>query len=193
MMCLKKRAFDLIVVLAAAPAAILIVALASLATAIASGRPVFFFQDRVGFKGQTFRLFKLRTMTSSPSGSAVATSAQDSRITPLGRILREYRLDELPQLLNVLKGEMSLIGPRPEQPALVAEYRRHLPNFDHRHLVKPGITGLAQVMYGYASNLKETRNKLRYDLIYVRNSSVRLEARIALRTVRTVLGRERVR
>jgi len=193
MMCLKKRAFDLIVVLAAAPAAILIVALASLATAIASGRPVFFLQDRVGFNGQTFRLFKLRTMTSSPSGSAVATSAQDSRITPLGRILREYRLDELPQLLNVLKGEMSLIGPRPEQPALVAEYRRHLPNFDHRHLVKPGITGLAQVMYGYASNLKETRNKLRYDLIYVRNSSVRLEARIALRTVRTVLGRERVR
>ena len=188
-----KRSVDLLIVGAAAPAALLVVTLACLATAIMCGRPVFFIQERVGMNGRLFRMIKLRTMSRSDSTSAMATLAQDNRITPIGRILREYRIDELPQLLNVLKGEMSLIGPRPEQPGLVNEYRRYLPRFDERHVVKPGITGLAQVMYGYASNLKETRNKLRYDLIYVRKPSVRLEAQIALMTVRTVLGREKVR
>ena len=188
-----KRACDLLIVAAAAPAALLLIALAGLATLVTSGRPVFFIQKRVGLHGRIFKMVKLRTMANSQSVLAVATSVQDNRITRVGRLLRIYRIDELPQLLNVLKGEMSLIGPRPEQPALVDEYRRHLPNFDDRHLVKPGITGLAQVMYGYASNLKETRNKLRYDLIYVRNSSLALEAQIAVRTVKTVLGCERVR
>jgi lipopolysaccharide/colanic/teichoic acid biosynthesis glycosyltransferase len=175
---LAKRIFDVVAVIAAAPAALLIVAVSAAAIAISNGRPIFFIQERVGLRGRAFRMIKLRTMTNGRD-AAVAASKQDQRVTP--------------QLLNVLKGEMSLIGPRPEQPALVEQYRRLMPEFDERHLVKPGITGLAQVMYGYASNAEETRIKLRYDRYYVKNASLMLEAKIFAKTVKTVLRCEGAR
>jgi lipopolysaccharide/colanic/teichoic acid biosynthesis glycosyltransferase len=182
-----KRVLDLILVVLAAPSALLIVGIAGLAIALSSGTPVFFMQDRVGLRGRRFRMIKLRTMAPTTECHQRATSAHDNRVTRLGAILRQYRIDELPQLLNVLKGDMSLIGPRPEQPALVDHYRSVIPGFDERHLVKPGITGLAQVMYGYAGNTEETRTKFSYDQFYVRNACPALEARIALKTVGVVL------
>jgi len=132
-------------------------------------------------------------LRTDPLQYAAATSCNDPRITPLGRILRSYRIDELPQLVNVLRGEMSVIGPRPEQPMLVEQYKKLFPNFDERHLVRPGITGLAQVMYGYAANARETRKKLRYDRFYVRKCSVSLDAVIVLKTIHTVLWAQKVR
>ena len=182
-----KRILDVVLVLLAAPSALLIIALAGLAIVLSSGRPVFFRHYRIGFRGRCFRMAKLRTMLPASSCCEQATSANDIRITPLGAILRQYRIDELPQLLHVLKGDMSLIGPRPEQPALVEHYRTVIPEFDERHLVKPGITGWAQVMYGYAGNAEETRTKFSYDQYYVRNANPALEARIAWKTVQVVL------
>src|SRR5581483_7243917 len=117
-------------------------------------------------------LYKLRTMTNCQTPSPqVATDINDARITPFGAWLRRYHLDELPQFWNVLRGHMSLVGPRPEQPRLVEEYQRQIPHFALRHLVKPGISGWAQVNYEYAANAKETKIKLVYDLYYVKNLS----------------------
>jgi len=187
-MSVAKRIFDLLAILAAAPAVLLILAIAMLAIVISSGRPIFFIQDRIGLRGRVFPMIKLRTMRAVSASDAVAASIGDQRVTSVGRVLRRYRIDELPQLLNVLKGDMSLIGPRPEQPILVEQYRRVIPDFDHRHLVKPGITGLAQVMYGYASNVEETQIKVEYDRFYVENASLLLEAKIVIWTMQTVFG-----
>lgn len=187
-MSVAKRIFDLLAILAAAPAVLLILAIAMLAIVISSGRPIFFIQDRIGLRGRVFPMIKLRTMRAVSASDAVAASIGDQRVTSVGRVLRRYRIDELPQLLNVLKGDMSLIGPRPEQPILVEQYRRVIPDFDHRHLVKPGITGLAQVMYGYASNVEETQIKVEYDRFYVENASMLLEAKIVIWTMQTVFG-----
>jgi lipopolysaccharide/colanic/teichoic acid biosynthesis glycosyltransferase len=111
-----------------------------------------------------------------------ATEVGDSRVTPVGRVLRRFRIDELPQLWNVLTGDMSLVGPRPEQPHLTENYTRALPAFAYRTLVRPGITGWAQLRSGYAANLVETRAKLTYDLYYIKNMSLTLDLKIALRT-----------
>lgn len=182
-----KRAFDIAAIIGAAPTVILIMAVAVLAIAITSGGPIFFIQERVGLRGRTFRMIKLRTMRAAVESDAVAACVSDQRVTPVGKILRQYRIDELPQLWNVLKGDMSLIGPRPEQPLLVAQYRNLIPEFDRRHLVKPGITGLAQVKYGYAASVEETRIKFAYDRFYVDNPSVLLEAKIVVWTMQTVI------
>jgi len=183
---------DITLVLAALPAASLLIGAAALAIFVRQGRPIFFSQDRVGHKGKIFRIKKLRTMSTEVSGSA-ATIVGDQRITPLGQVLRQYRIDELPQLINIIKGEMSLIGPRPEQPHLVQEYRNHIPGFETRHFVRPGLTGLAQVTCGYASNLDETRTKVVYDLQYVQRASIWLDLKIAAKTVKTVLRRDGAR
>jgi lipopolysaccharide/colanic/teichoic acid biosynthesis glycosyltransferase len=185
---IAKRTFDLAAVASAAPFALLIVAVAALLILVTCGRPILFVQERVGYCGRVFRILKLRTMSNAPASMPMATAEQDNRITALGHFLRLYRIDELPQLINVLKGEMSLIGPRPEQQPLVEKYRLSMPLYDNRHLVKPGITGLAQVMYGYAGDEEQTRIKLRYDLYYVSNMSLLLDAKIVVRTVWTVLG-----
>ncbi len=183
-----KRTFDILTVLVAAPAALLTIGVAAVVIFISSGRPVFFIQPRVGFRGKTFSMYKLRTMSNREPTCNAPTIVRDQRVTPVGAALRLYRIDELPQLLNILRGDMSLIGPRPEQPSLVSFYRDRLAWFDTRHEVRPGITGLAQVECGYASNLEETRVKLSYDLQYVINWSFALEARIFLKTVSTVIG-----
>jgi exopolysaccharide biosynthesis polyprenyl glycosylphosphotransferase len=154
--------------------------------------PVFFSQTRVGKNHVPFRIYKLRTMWTSKGGGDLYTQPGDSRITRVGRVLRATRLDELPQLWNVLRGEMSLIGPRAEWDRLVENYERDIPCYHFRHLVKPGITGWAQVNYPYGANQADTLRKLEYDLYYIRHFSFRLDATIVLKTIHIMLfGRGR--
>ncbi|MFZ5495218.1 MAG: exopolysaccharide biosynthesis polyprenyl glycosylphosphotransferase [Verrucomicrobiota bacterium] len=148
--------------------------------------PVFFRQPRVGKNRTLFHAIKLRTMREHHDG-AVYTGAQDSRITPVGRFLRATRLDEVPQLWNVLIGDMSLIGPRAEWLKLVEDYEKKIPCYHFRHLVKPGITGWAQVNYPYGASLDDTLRKLEYDLYYIRYFSFVLDASIVLKTIHIML------
>lgn len=148
--------------------------------------PVFFHQTRVGRNRVLFEAYKLRTMRVHHAG-APYTTENDTRITPIGRVLRATRLDEVPQLWNVLRGEMSLIGPRAEWVKLVEEYERKIPCYHYRHLVKPGITGWAQVNYPYGASLEDTLRKLEYDLYYIRFFSFVLDASIILKTIHVML------
>jgi lipopolysaccharide/colanic/teichoic acid biosynthesis glycosyltransferase len=191
---LIKRYSDIVVTLLMAPIAGFLGGMAALAILISMGRPIIFAQDRVGRHGRVFRMYKLRTMcVQDPNGTQIATSKNDNRITPLGKIFRRYRIDELPQLLNVLKGDMSLIGPRPEQPQLAAEYKQIIPQYDLRHEVNPGLSGWAQVNFGYASTIDETRTKMTYDLYYVREFGPVLDIEIAFATVWTLLSAQSAR
>jgi lipopolysaccharide/colanic/teichoic acid biosynthesis glycosyltransferase len=148
--------------------------------------PVLFTQTRIGRNHVPFRVIKLRTMRVHAGGPRY-TQPGDSRITRIGRLLRKTRIDEFPQLLNVLKGDMSLIGPRAEWDKLVADYEAQIPCYHFRHLVRPGITGWAQVNYPYGGNLEDTLRKLEYDLYYIRHFSFRLDATIVLKTVHIML------
>ncbi len=151
----------------------------------------FFKQARVGKSGKLFEIIKLRTMQTGAEKATgpVWARRRDSRITKLGSFLRKTHIDEFPQLINVLRGEMSLIGPRPERPFFVNRFRREIPNYEMRLAVKPGITGLAQVRYKYDESLADVRNKLTYDLVYVKRMSWGMDTRILLWTLRTVNGR----
>ncbi len=160
--------------------------LVAIAIWIGDRGPVFFRQPRVGKNRVIFAIVKLRTMKVHHDG-AVYTGKQDNRITPLGRFLRATRLDEVPQLWNVLVGDMSLIGPRAEWVKLVEEYEEKIPCYHFRHLVKPGITGWAQVNYPYGANLDDTLRKLEYDLYYIRYFSFVLDASIVLKTIHIML------
>jgi exopolysaccharide biosynthesis polyprenyl glycosylphosphotransferase len=148
--------------------------------------PVFFRQPRVGRNRVIFQALKLRSMRVNQAGSSY-TQVNDSRITRIGRFLRQTRLDEVPQLWNVLRGDMSLIGPRAEWVKLVEEYERQIPCYHFRHLVKPGITGWAQVNYPYGANLEDTLRKLEYDLYYIRYFSFVLDGSIVLKTIQVML------
>ena len=180
-----KRALDfvgaltLLVILS--PVMLLVAALVR----ISSKGPVIFRQVRLTDGGRTFTMLKFRTMCQNAESKtgAVWAAKNDSRVTPLGKFLRKTRLDELPQLINVLKGEMSLIGPRPERPEFADLLKKELPSFDKRHMVKAGITGLAQVEHGYASCTESYRRKLALDLLYVKRCCLLLDLRIALRTI----------
>ncbi len=144
-----------------------------------------YMQRRVGQHGRIFTMFKFRTMRPG-SAEARFADAEAHRITPLGQFLRRYRLDELPQILNVLRGEMSLIGPRPEQPEFVAQFDLSLPGYHHRHAVRPGLSGLSQVVQGYTSDANGTRRKLALDLRYINRCGFRMEAYVFWRTLVTV-------
>ena len=148
-----------------------------------SAGPVFFLQERVGLCGKLFRIIKFRSMRQHHAGPQI-TVGEDARITRSGRFIRAYKLDELPQLINVLLGDMSLVGPRPERPELVAKYAAEEPLYRLRHLLKPGLTGLAQVMGAYAT---KPDVKLRYDLGYLFHWSPVLDLFVLARTVTTVL------
>jgi lipopolysaccharide/colanic/teichoic acid biosynthesis glycosyltransferase len=151
--------------------------------------PVFHVQRRTGRHGREFDLLKLRTMHAhAESQGAQFTSRSDPRVTRVGRVLRACRLDEVPQMLNVLRGEMSFIGPRPERPEFMAMLEEQIPRFSARLLVKPGLTGWAQVKGGYASTVPEMTRKLEYDLYYIKNRSFRLDFQILANTFTTVLG-----
>jgi lipopolysaccharide/colanic/teichoic acid biosynthesis glycosyltransferase len=152
--------------------------------------PVLFAQERVGHRGRAFRLYKVRTMTHASAGAPARWARQgDARITRVGGVLRRLRIDELPQLWNVLRGDMSLVGPRPEQPAIVEELQRHIAFFDYRHLVKPGITGWAQIHQGYAASVEASAVKLSYDLYYVGRHSLAMDLDIILRTLFVMAAR----
>ena len=152
--------------------------------------PVLYRQLRTGVNGTTFYIYKFRTMVNDAESEGAQWAAHnDSRITRVGRVLRRTRLDELPQLWNVLKGEMSFIGPRPERPDFNKELEKVIPYYDLRHLVKPGITGWAQVMYAYGSSTEDALEKLQYDIYYIKNYSLLLDLFIVLKTFRVMLGR----
>jgi len=183
-----KRVLDLVFILLSLPVVLPLMAVTALAIRLESPGPVLFWQERVGQGGKTFWLVKFRSMRSGAEDNVARTTDEDdARITRVGRIIRRFRVDELPQLWNVLKGEMSLIGPRPEQVALVREFEKAIPFYQWRHRVKPGLTGWAQVNQGYASGVEDTMEKLEYDLYYVKHLSLWLDLAILLETVRTVL------
>jgi exopolysaccharide biosynthesis polyprenyl glycosylphosphotransferase len=178
-----KRASDIFFALVGLVLAAPLIALAAIAIKLDDRGPVFFFQTRIGRNHVPFRLAKLRTMRVSGDEGNRYTQLGDSRITRIGRFLRASRLDELPQLWNVLTGEMSLIGPRAEWDKLVEDYERQISCYHFRHLVKPGITGWAQVNYPYGANMEDTIRKLEYDLYYIRHFSFMLDASIVLKTI----------
>lgn len=151
--------------------------------------PIFYSQMRNGFEGKQFRIIKLRTMIINAEKDGIQWAKNsDQRITKIGKILRKLRIDELPQLLLVISGEMSLIGPRPERPKIDNLLRRHLPNYDLRYSIKPGISGWAQVNYPYGSSIKDSKYKLSYDIYYIKNFSILLDCIIFLKTIRLVLN-----
>jgi len=165
-----------------------IVLLAAIATALETGFPILFRQERVGQHGRSFTLFKLRTMRkdAEKNGAVWASAGGDPRITRVGNFLRKTRIDEFPQLVNVLFGDMSFVGPRPERPVFVEELQAHIPYYGERHSVKPGITGWAQVKNGYTSSIEESEAKLRYDLYYIKNMSFWLDLQILLDTFKVI-------
>ncbi|MEW6572386.1 MAG: sugar transferase [Bacillota bacterium] len=181
-----KRAVDIGVAAFVLSAAGPLLGSIALLVRLSSPGPIFYLQERVGLRGCLFRLLKFRTMIDNAEKETgpVLAQAGDPRITRVGRVLRATRLDELPQLFNVLKGEMSLVGPRPERPVFVDEYTRAHPAYHYRHLVKPGLTGMAQVYGRYTTSPED---KLRYDLYYIRNYSLLLDLKILLRTVPVAL------
>lgn len=159
-----------------------------LALKLSSKGPIFFTQERVGENQKPFKLFKLRTMVSDAEEGEPAWAAEnDPRVTLVGKILRKIRLDELPQLINILKGEMSLIGPRPEREFFIKKFNENIPYYSLRFSVKPGLTGWAQVMYRYGASEEDALEKLQYELYYVKNMSLPLDFRILLKTIRIVL------
>lgn len=165
-----------------------LLALAALAIKLESPGPVLFRQYRVGRWLRPFEILKLRSMYFDPNDrSAKWTTKGDRRITRVGRFLRRTRLDEVPQLWNVIKGQMSLIGPRPEQLPLARRLAQLTPYYDWRHAVRPGITGWAQINMGYCASTEESQRKLEYDLFYLRHISLRLDLEVALATVSVVL------
>lgn len=149
---------------------------------------IFYTQTRIGRGGKPFTLFKFRTMCEDAEREGPKwAAANDSRVTSIGRILRKFQLDELPQLWNILKGEMSFVGPRPERPEFVTELRTAIPFYDLRHLVRPGLTGWAQLNFRYGASIEDAREKLEYDLYYVKNRSLTLDIAIILKTLNVVL------
>lgn len=164
-----------------------LIAVTALAVWLEDRGPVFFFQNRVGKNHATFRIVKIRTMRVRETPGDLYTKPGDARITAVGRFLRASRIDEFPQMWNVLRGDMSLIGPRAEWDRLVENYERDIPCYHFRHLVKPGITGWAQINYPYGSNLEDTIRKLEYDLYYIRHFSFLLDATIVLKTIHIML------
>jgi lipopolysaccharide/colanic/teichoic acid biosynthesis glycosyltransferase len=186
----RKRLLDLFLVGAILPIALPVLAVSALAVLLTMGRPILFVQDRVGLGGKSFKMLKLRTMRPAAVGAAAAATdaANSVRITPVGRFLRKYRIDELPQLFNVLVGNMSVVGPRPEWKVLSDAYREKFPVYSYRTLVRPGITGWAQVRSGYAADLEETRMKVGYDLFYIKNFSFALDVQILVRTIWTLVS-----
>lgn len=184
-----KRTMDVVLAGAASFVALPICLLTALAVRLDSAGPVFYRQDRVGFQGQLFTLFKFRSMVDDAERETgpVWASRNDPRITRVGRIIRKLGIDELPQLYNVLRGEMSLVGPRPERPHFVDRFRREIPGYAERLRVLPGITGLAQVKHKYDETIDDVRQKLRFDFTYIRTHSFFKDCFILFYTIYIIL------
>jgi exopolysaccharide biosynthesis polyprenyl glycosylphosphotransferase len=186
----SKRLTDVLLASALLIATLPLMFFVALAIKCDSAGPLFYGQERVGLRGRRFAVLKFRSMRedAEADGGPVWAAAQDHRVTRVGRFIRWARIDELPQLWNVLRGEMSIVGPRPERPYFVEQFNKLIPFYDDRHAMLPGITGWAQVNYPYGASLEDAREKLRYDLHYISNHSFVLDLKILLATVRVVLS-----
>jgi lipopolysaccharide/colanic/teichoic acid biosynthesis glycosyltransferase len=187
-----KRLWDLIVTILALPLLLPFLGIVAALIKLDSPGPVFFRQERMGYRGHPFRMYKFRSMRhgddAADAREAAMTRDADDRVTRIGRTIRRYRIDELPQVLNILKGEMSWIGPRPEAVPLSLWYEAELPFYRYRHIVRPGITGWAQVKQGHVADVGDVLWKLQYDFYYIKNFSFWLDILIVAGTIRTVLS-----
>ena len=188
---LAKRLMDILGGFVGTLAFMLLFPFIAIAILLESGFPIFYSQTRLGKGGSVFRIYKFRTMKqdAEADGEAKAAVENDPRVTKVGNFLRRTRLDEMPQFLSVLQGEISLVGPRAERPELVAEYQKQIPFYRARLLVKPGLTGWAQINYGYVATIRETVVKLEYDLYYIKHRTLNMDMNIVLRTIGTVIRR----
>jgi len=187
-----KRAIDILLALPGLLVAAPVIGVLALVVKLTSRGPAFYRQERVGKNGRAFKIIKLRTMVQnaeSKSGPVWAT-ANDPRETPFGSVLRRTHLDELPQLWNVLKGDMSLIGPRPERPVFVEKFKKEIPNYVERLAVRPGITGWAQVNHVYDQTIEDVRQKVAFDCEYIHRMGWGIDIRIMIATAKRMLGRK---
>jgi sugar transferase (PEP-CTERM system associated) len=183
-----RRLFSVIAALIGLIVTLPLWVIAAIAIKLDSTGPVFYRQERVGKNGRIFRIIKFRSMRSdAESGGPVWTTERDERITRVGSLMRKTRIDELPQFINILRGDMSLVGPRAERPFFVEQLSEQIPFYGQRHLVEPGLTGWAQVMYGYAASVADAQEKLQYDLYYIKNVSFWFDAWIILKSIRIIL------
>jgi sugar transferase (PEP-CTERM system associated) len=190
-----KRALDLVFAIAGLVIGLPIMLLVGLLVKCTSRGPMLYHQTRVGLQGREFTVHKFRTMREDAelTTGPVWSTANDSRVTPVGSFLRRTRLDEMPQLWNVLKGEMSFVGPRPERPGFVRELTERIPYYGQRHVLKPGVTGWAQIRYTYGASVEDAIEKLQYDLYYIKNLSIALDLVILVETLKTVIMRRGAR
>jgi exopolysaccharide biosynthesis polyprenyl glycosylphosphotransferase len=187
-----RRVISLIVALVGLLLLFPLFLLVGIAIKLDSPGPVFYSQERVGQSGKVFRLLKFRSMRqdAESDGTPRWATSGDPRVTRVGKYIRLTRIDELPQLINILRGDLDLVGPRPERPAFVQELEKVIPYYSIRHTVKPGLTGWAQVMFPYAGTIEESKEKLEYDLYYIKNMSTKLDLLIVFMTFKVlVLGR----
>ena len=195
MQAMAKRIFDVVASGTLLLFSLPIMVFAALAIKMESRGPIFYRQERVGLNGETFMLLKFRSMRTDAEKDGVPRWADlnDSRVTRVGSFIRQTRIDEIPQIFNVLKGEMSFIGPRPERPFFVDELRQVIPYYFERHRVKPGISGWAQLNYPYGASVEDAKEKFQYDLYYIKNYSLFLDLIVLVQTARVVLWPDGVR
>ena len=182
-----KRVVELALILCLLPILAVTCVIIVIAIKIDSSGSAIYRQERIGFRGKKFILWKFRSMVVNDDKEARFTDKNDKRITLVGKMLRRFRLDELPQLWNVVQGDMSLIGPRPEQPKFAERFNHVIPFYDYRHTIRPGITGWAQVMYGYATTEEQAKAKLEFDLYYIKHMSAWLDIVILMKTLHTIV------
>jgi sugar transferase (PEP-CTERM system associated) len=188
LLMVTKRVIDILISSVALVLLSPLLLLFAVAILVESGMPVLFRQQRVGLHGHNFTILKFRSMKNdAEEGKAIWAALDDSRVTRVGRILRPFRLDELPQLVNILRGDMSLVGPRPERPEFVQMLGEQVPYYHERHTVRPGLTGWAQIKYQYGSSVDDAKTKLEYELFYIKHLSIFLDLAIIFRTVQVVL------
>ena len=182
-----KRILDIILILITLPISIPLMLLTALAIKLESKGNVLFIQNRIGQGGREFKIYKFRSMSmNSEQDGAKLAQVGDARVTRVGKFIRKTRLDELPQFFNILRGDMSLIGPRPEQKVFVEQFNQSIPFYNYRHIVKPGLSGWAQVTQGYAGDTNETQIKLEHDFYYIKHFSLSLDILIIFKTIKTI-------
>jgi sugar transferase (PEP-CTERM system associated) len=186
-----KRVVDVVLSIVGMVLAAPLMALTALAVRLDTPGPVVYAQERVGEHGRTFMVYKFRSMrTDAEVGTPIWARDQDERVTRVGRIIRLTRLDEIPQLWNVLRGDMSFVGPRPERPFFIEQLAEAIPFYRQRHAVKPGVTGWAQVKYRYGASIDDAREKLRYDLYYIKHMSIIFDLTIVFDTIKVILSQK---
>jgi sugar transferase (PEP-CTERM system associated) len=189
LLIVAKRAIDVVLSLISLIVCLPIFAVTAIAILLETGTPVLFRQERTGLNGRSFEMLKFRSMrTDAEAAGPQWASTGDDRITRVGKLIRKFRIDELPQAINVLRGEMSVVGPRPERPEFVSMLEEQIPFYGLRHFVRPGITGWAQVRYQYGASVEETKTKLEYDLFYIKHLSVMLDFAVLFETTKVMLS-----